>query len=672
MKLKHIFSLLAGVLFTLAACSPDDYSMGSAQYSSDDLTEGKAYTVTVNGNTLTLKSLISDCTPLWVTPNGRSQEKELNVELPFAGTYEVTFGVETRAGAVYGDPYTLTLSQNDFSLLSDDKYFYLADGDFKTGDELPDAATLSSGVSKKWYPCDNDYGLGCTGPVMYMTPYDPDNDGSGYTEAESTNLVYKDITFGRDNWAPNWDPGFQSWLIPADDPYMDSYMEFSMSASGGCSAVMYRGESGSKGASTGTNMSGKYQLALSGTTPTISFTDCYAMHSLSWDGQCSSYTQEVIIAELTPYYMALVTKRSNSEGNWYIVWNFVSEEVIKTNGECIPKDEADLLEKTAPVLPTYSSLATSLFTTDIDGATFTGSQMTYLLNEDEPYDWMWWNGSSSVAAWESVTGGSYNDTWAPAFSGSIDDFELTFAKKSDGTYTYEFGSGESGTLTIGENTITFDQEVTLLTASSSSRTVAVKGTEFTVLKCTEGEELQLGVPETTDEDGNVNSYLVANLTYKAVGGGTTGPTVVKFDADKVNNYIEADNYFRCQVYNPWGGGGDMVDPADIKVKKNQTISITFTLSGFTFTQAAKAVLCLNRGSEQEWETACFGYSRAITVNGNGTYTVTWTNDTGSTVKWDDGTSALTITMQYTGYASVEADSEGSYKNACTIESITIE
>lgn len=671
MKLRHIFSLIAGAIMAFSACSPDDYGMGEAQYTSSDLVAPSAYEVVINGNKVTLKSHINGCTPLWITPNGRSQQEELTIELPFAGEYEVTFGAETRAGAVYGEPYTFTLAQNDFTLLSDSKYFYLADADYKTGDELPDASTLSAGVSKKWYPCDQDYGLGCTGPVMYMTPYDPENDGTGYTEAESDALTYKDITFGRDNWAPNWDPGYQSWLIPEDDPYMDSYMEFGMSAAGGCTAVMYRGESGSKGASTGTNMSGKYQLALSGSIPTISFTDCYAMHNTGFDEVCSNYTQEVIIAELTPYYMAIVTKRTNSEGNWYIVWNFVSEEVKNTNGACIPKEDTGLLETADPVLPTITDLAETLFTTDIDGATFTGNQMTFLLNDETPYDWMWWNNSASVKAWQSVTGGTYNDTWAPAFTGT-DDFELTLAKKSDGSYTYEFGDGTSGTLTIGENTVTFDKEVTFLTASSDTRTVAVTGKEFTVLKCVAGEEVQLGVPSSYDTNGNVNSYLVANLTYKTVGGGTTGPTTVKVDAEKVNNYIEAEKYFRCQLYNPWGGGNDAVDPSAIKLKKNQTISVTVKLSGFTFTSPAKMVLCCNRGSEQEWETACFDYSRAITVNGDGTYTVTWTNDTGSTVKWDDGTSALTITMQYVGYASVEADADGSYKSACTVESVVIE
>ena len=118
-----------------------------------------------------------------------------------------------------------------------------------------------------------------------------------------------------------------------------------------------------------------------------------------------------------------------------------------------------------------------------------------------------------------------------------------------------------------------------------------------------------------------------------------------------------------------GGGNDAFDPANVKLKKNQKINVTLRLSGFTFEQPAKMVLCCNRGEEQSWETDCYNYSRAITVNGDGVYTISWTNDTGSTVKWDDGTSALTMTMQYVGYATLADDD---YASHCTVESITIE
>ena len=104
----------------------------------------------------------------------------------------------------------------------------------------------------------------------------------------------------------------------------------------------------------------------------------------------------------------------------------------------------------------------------------------------------------------------------------------------------------------------------------------------------------------------------------------------------------------------------------------ETDHFTFHLTGFVFSQTAKMVLCCNRGSEQSWEPGCFSYSRAISVNGNRSYTVSWTNDTGSTVNWNDGSSALTMTMQYNGYASLDHTSESDLKAACEITSITID
>lgn len=101
MKFKYIFSLMMAGMLAFTACQPDEYEFGAAQYAAADLTVNKAYTVTIDGNKVTLKSNIKGCTPLWVTPSGRSQEEELTLELPFAGTYEVTFGASTSAGRVW-------------------------------------------------------------------------------------------------------------------------------------------------------------------------------------------------------------------------------------------------------------------------------------------------------------------------------------------------------------------------------------------------------------------------------------------------------------------------------------------------------------------------------------------------------------------------------------------
>ena len=637
MKLnKHIFSSLAAIALLLTACSPDEHSLGGVDMTTDDLKQGIAFSVSVDAdNTVTLTSLLDksyNC--YWTHPNGRAQGREVKFQLPFSGTYEVTFGVDTRNGVVYGEPYQFEVTTNNMSLLEDPLYAYLSGG---------------VGKSKRWVPCNKYYGVGqCSAPVMYCNPDDVLNDGSG------------DTNIGINHMTPNWDPGFQSWLIPEDSPYMDSWMEFSLDDVKGCSITEYRGDEG-------VTMTGKWNLNLSDKNhPTLSFTDAYSMHNVGFDAVCDNYTSNIVITELTPYMLQLATMRTNSEGAWWIIWNFIAEDVKNGTVE-IPSDEPSYLEPVAPAQPEIADLITKIFTTDINGVNYLGDAMTFLVSDEAAYDWQWWNGATQ--AWTSVVNGSYGSDWAPLWdSDAVTEVELTFAKKSDGSYTYTLGD-DTGVLTIDGSKLVFDKEVTLFTVTGDQRTIELKGQEWQVFKCDPGSELIIGVPNQVDADGNVNTYLVANLTYKAVGGGETGPVSVPFVADNVNCYLEADSYFRCQLYNPWGGGGDAIDPANVKLKKNQKLNVTVRLSGFTFEQPAKMVLCCNRGEEQDWETNCFNYSRAITVNGDGTYTVSWTNDTGSTANWADGTSALTITMQFVGYAALP---DAEYNTHCTVESITIE
>ncbi len=80
MKIHNlIYTLLAAIaVFLMASCSPEDFGFGKKTYSPEDLVEGKAYTVTIEGNVLKLESKISDATSLWVTPVGRSQEQQFD------------------------------------------------------------------------------------------------------------------------------------------------------------------------------------------------------------------------------------------------------------------------------------------------------------------------------------------------------------------------------------------------------------------------------------------------------------------------------------------------------------------------------------------------------------------------------------------------------------------
>ena len=332
-------------------------------------------------------------------------------------------------------------------------------------------------------------------------------------------------------------------------------------------------------------------------------------------------------------------------------------------------------------MPAYTNLDHDLFTQEIGGSEWTGKQMTFVVNDEMPYNFKWWNGAPNALAWENVID-SYNSTWAPAADeDDVADFSLTLNKKDDGTYTYEYagkavydGCKQEGTVKIDENTMEFSDSVYILSASSSSRNIVLKGKKFTILGCSSDDQsLVIGVPSSYDENGTANSYLVANLKYKQVSSGTTGPTVVKVDNTKLNTYLQEDGkYFRIEMYNPWGDKEWPIDITKVKVKKDQTLSVTFTVSGITWNDGAapKAALCHNMGSGL-WEPACFSDAAAVTLNKNGETTVTWKNTTGSTATFN-GNSCVTVAIQLAGYGTAATDADGNLTTTVNVTSLTIQ
>ena len=632
MKLKsYIYSFIASAAVLVTACTPDKYDLGAKTYVSDDLVQGIAFKVTPDTedpNTIHLQSLVTDgVTPLWETPQGRSQDPTMTIELPFAGDYEVTFGVMTQAGPVYGPAYKFTVSQNNFNMLSNEIWSNLAGGVGKT---------------RKWIPMDGNYGIGkCTGPVMYMSPTDVKNDGSNVS----------DLVFGGDNWAPNWDPGFQSWLIPADDPYMSSYMTFGLDAANGCTAEVFRNDG-----SGGTRMNGKFNLNLSDPKrPTITFDGCYSLHNAGFDDVCDNYSLNLKIIELTPYLLQIATMRTNSEGPWWLVWNFISEEA-QQDPSLIPTDDPGLLPTVPVQEPEYGNLNELLFTIVGSNATYVATATTYLLNEDAPYDWMWWNGATGV--WESNGFQSSNDytaTWSPAFA-DAGDFAMNLSTTGTaGTYSCELETVDgttATTFTIVGNKLVFADEISLLSAANDYTTVDIRGKEFTVMSCSpDDSQVVLGVPAGTDGKGAVNRYLCANLTIKPISSGPSGPTVINVDASKVICALEADKYIRVELYNPWGDKEWPIDISKVKLRKEQKLTIKFTMNGVTWNDGAnpKASICDNTIIGL-WEPDCFNSVAAVDLNKSGETTLVLTNTTGSTVSFD-GTSALIITVQLDGFGT---------------------
>lgn len=655
MRLKSFFSILAGAALIFSACSPEEYEMGAKTYVSDDLVEGIAYTVTPDANdpnTIHLTSLIKGATPLWVTPSGPSQKTTLDLALPFAGEYSVTFGASTPAGPVYGEPYTFKVETNNFAMLEDPIWANLAGG---------------VGKSRKWVPIDKNFGIGrCSGPVMYMSHTDVKNDGSNIT----------DLMIGSANWTPNWDPGIQSWLIPADDPYFQSYITFGLDAVKGCTVELHR-----VAASGTTDATGTFNLNVSDPKrPVISFYGgTYSLHNEGFDDVCSNYTNDIKIIECTPYLLQVATMRTNSEGPWWLVWNFISEEAYN-DPSIIPTEDPGLLQPAEVQQPAIEDLATKLFTTEINGVTYVGNEARFLINDEEPYDWTWWNGGS--AAWESVVKGQYGSSWAPVADASIADYELVLSSTADG-YKWDDGTN-AGKLAIEDGKLKFMDadgnpvEITVLTATGDKRTVEVKGSEFTVMACDVTSSFQMGVPATTNDKGAVDSYLCANLNYKPIATGPTGPTEIKVDNSKVQILFGDGNpdRLRLQFYNPWAGEVDWpIDITKVKLKKNQTLKIQYkVLSGITWNEGAtpKTVI-MDNNIGNAWEDDCYNQAHAVafdTAEG-AVQTVSVTNTTGATVTYE-GSSCICIGIQNKGLATVAATEDGQPDVKVEIISMTIE
>lgn len=670
MKLNCFYSFLAaaGLLCLASACSDDDYSLDAASVTPDQLVQGNAFEVkpdAENPNVIHLTSKLKGVTPLWVTPQGRSQSSDYTIDLPFAGDYEVTFGVMTQAGPVYGNPYKFNIPQNDFSMLSDAIWTNLAGGVDENGNGNP----------KKWVPMDKSYGVGYgSSPVMYLDPDHINNDG----------VENKDLLIGSENWTPNWDPGFQDWLVPATDPYMGSYMIFGLDPVKGCTLKQMRNTASGEEVVEGT-----FSLNISDPKrPTVTFNGgTYAMHTPGFDGVCDNYTQDIKILECTPYVLQFATMRTNSEGPWWLVWNFVAADV--QDGTVTIPLGPELIEEAKPVFPKYEDyykndiLEKLLFTVQSNEINYEAAEVVYNLDEETPYDILQWdgtNGNEDPANWKSQ--GLYGTIDLPVYEG---DFALTLTRSGlkaaieNDKYVGYAGDAFNTSFTAADGQIHFNDYVTLLQAGN----VKIEGTDFRVFKCSVDDGLVIGVPYGSDQNGTVNRYIVLNLVPKSIGGGATGPKVIPVDNSVLEGCLDGGNAncYRIELFNAWGGDKTWpVNIADIKVKKKQVLKIAFKIDGLEWAAGAapKAILCHNIGAGL-WpgaDGAGFNDATAVTVNtaAGGETTLIYDNTNGGgAVTFDAG--CLSICIQQTGLVASPLDADGNVDAANVtpvITSITIE
>lgn len=181
MRTKYIYTLIAALfLYLLGACTPSEYELEGVNITSAELVEGISFTIThdsENPNIIYLESKMDKkYTPLWIHPQGRSQEQKITLKIPFAGSYNVTFGVMTRGGAVYGQPASFEIDEMYAGFISDPMWSMIAGG---------------AGNSKTWHlDLDADaVSRHFLGPIYFFTDtYTWDNlhtaSGENYLDAD--------------------------------------------------------------------------------------------------------------------------------------------------------------------------------------------------------------------------------------------------------------------------------------------------------------------------------------------------------------------------------------------------------------------------------------------------------------------------------------------------------
>ena len=325
-KLIHTLQMaLAAVLIGLvSACTPDSYDLEAPDVASEDLVEGIAFSIThdsENPNIVYLKSLMpANYQVCWEHPQGRAQGPEVTLQMPFEGEYEVKFGVETRGGIVYGPTATFTIDSFYAGFVNDDLWTYLTGG---------------VDQEKVWIFDNGEYGF-AAGELTYADP-------SG--------------TVTWNNWSANWDPGVGH---TGDDAIWESTMTFNLK--GGANVTVFN--SSSNETQTGTFM-------LNTDTHTITFTDCDLLHTPSWTDRTANWRRDLQLLELDENHLRIGVMRDNSEGPWWLIWNFVSKEFADNY---VPEDQPD----PEPTLPDgWQDMVSEVVTTEIK----------WTMSPDVPFDW---------------------------------------------------------------------------------------------------------------------------------------------------------------------------------------------------------------------------------------------------------------------------------------------
>jgi len=573
-KIVKFFIMLTTMATLFASCSPDEYSLNDPDVKAGDLVEGIAFKIEHdkdNPNIVYLTSLMgSNYLPLWNHPQGRSQAQKVTLKIPFPGTYEVTFGVETQGGLVYGEPVTFEIAD-----------FY---PDFVT-DELWTFLTGGIGNSKTWIHDDGSYGL-ASGEMDYADP--------------STTVEWN-------NFQPNWAPGKGH---TEDDNIWKSTMTFTLD---GGAFVNVHNES-----NEGTvDQSGTFMLNMDDHTLTL--TDAKIMHTQGWDSKTTNWNRGLKILTLTENQLQVAVLREvvSGESEWWLVWNYVSKEYADNY---VPEDKPDPvppIDGNANDILTTTKSKVWVLSTDspYDWADLEGNLMNNFSSPSSYTSTGWAAYDENMIAATKFTFTAIGQSGGNFIFSSYGNEDMEGAYSLDENNDIDFGQSLSAVISETD----FGWISTMKLETSGENKLRLLKTKTDVF----GTITDMWLGQRSPEK---NEYMVYHFTLSS-GSNEDKAVVVPVDNSKiVFGDIEGNGNLRIELYNEFGST-KADSPVDVsKFTFSNSMTITFTIGGVTLKSGAAGSYTAGISfADEDWTPSYWGGGSGDTsVTGNGTYTVSFT------------------------------------------------
>ncbi|WP_230680152.1 hypothetical protein [Pontibacter sp. 172403-2] len=405
---RILFLLLLAPMFLFTSCQDNDHDLGRMLDRSEiHYKVVQDLEADPGGNTVILINQTPETVSMWDYGTGKSNRMVDTVHFAFAGDYVIKFSALTAGGIVEMEPTTIHVTEDNLSYVNDPLWTNLTGG---------------VGNEKTWVLDYGGHGI-FDGPIYYYEPL----------------TTWEDFQVGtaKLGWAPAY--ADNTWLIPAADTA--STMTFSLK--GGPILKTHK-------VSEGVNETGTFSF--NAKEHTLSTTDATILRSPSFIANATNWNNNLVVLSLTENALQVGVRRTNSEGDYLYVWNF------------IPKEYADNYVPEAPVEtgpdegfdPTF---APGELLTMLTGGQSSG-RVWELDVAGNPVDWIAGGKGWTTSAADSKDWG-WNDTWVTAAAGAW----VRFDQFGGQNYTrYQNGETTTGTFTINEETneITLSEGGTLI------------------------------------------------------------------------------------------------------------------------------------------------------------------------------------------------------------------